>query len=148
MSAEDGWQFVDSNILVYAHDAAAGPRHEMARALLESLWRSRRGCLSIQVLQEFYVTVTRKVARPYAPAKAARIITDLQLWRTHVPAAGDVLAAIEVQTRYQLSFWDAMILYSANSLGCSVLWTEDLTAGQVVGQTTVRNPFKSGDPSL
>ena len=148
MSAEDAWQFVDTNVLVYAHDAAAGPRHEMARALLEALWRSRRGCLSVQVLQEFYVTVTRKVANPYKPADAARISADLQVWRIHVPDAGAVLAAIDLQTRFQLSFWDAMILNSANSMGCPILWTEDLTAGQVIERTTIRNPFQFGDQPL
>lgn len=142
MSDEADWQFVDTNILVYAHDSSAGQKHDAARALLQTLWQSRSGCLSIQVLQEFYVTVTRKVAAPYEASEAAKIIEDLSAWRVHSPAVKDVVAAIDLQTRYQVSFWDAMILQSANRLGCNLIWTEDLNHGQTIHQTTIRNPFK------
>jgi predicted nucleic acid-binding protein len=142
MSADAAWQFVDTNVLVYAYDRAAGARHEAAKELLRSLWQSRRGCLSVQVLQEFYVTVTQKVARPYAPREAAEIIAELSAWRVHAPAAADVLAAIDVQARHQLSFWDAMIAHSASALGCEILWTEDMNDGQKIDQTTVRDPFR------
>jgi predicted nucleic acid-binding protein len=110
--------------------------------LLRSLWQSRWGCLSVQVLQEFYVTVTQKVASPYASREAAEIIAELSVWRVHAPAAADVMAAIDLQGRYQLSFWDAMIAHSASALGCETLWTEDLSDGQEINQTTVRNPFR------
>lgn len=142
MNDDADWQFVDTNILVYAHDAAAGQKHDAAKALLQALWQSRRGCLSIQVLQEFYVTVTQKVAAPYSVSEAARIIEDLAVWRIHAPTVTDVLAAIDLQSHYQLSFWDAMILHSAGSLGCNVVWTEDLNHGQTINQTTIRDPFQ------
>jgi predicted nucleic acid-binding protein len=142
MNDDAYWQFVDTNVLVYAYDAAAGQKHDAAKALLQTLWQSRHGCLSVQVLQEFYVTVTQKVASPYNANEAAKIIEDLRVWRIHAPAVTDVLAAIDLQTRYQLSFWDAMILHSANSLGCKVVWTEDLNEGQTINQTMIRDPFQ------
>jgi predicted nucleic acid-binding protein len=122
-------QFVDTNVLIYAHDRSAGTKHLQARQLLQELWDTHQGCLSIQVMQEFYVNVTRKVARPLAPAMAARILTDLAVWHIHRPDVEDILNAIEVQERYQLSFWDSMVVVSAQQLGCQVLWSEDLNAG-------------------
>ena len=77
MSAETLLEFVDTNILVYAHDRSAGKKHEAARELVKRLWETRQGCLSVQVLQEFYVTVTRKVAQPIKPEEAAELIRDL-----------------------------------------------------------------------
>jgi len=70
-------QFVDTNVLVYAYDVSAGAKHERARALLEEFWESGAGCLSIQVLQEFYVNVTRKVAHPLDSDTALQVVTDL-----------------------------------------------------------------------
>lgn len=134
-------QFVDTNILIYAHDASAGAKHDRARALLQALWQERAGGLSIQVLQEFYVNVTRKVARPITPEAAAEIIGELAAWPVHRPDVGDVLEAIRLQTSRQLSFWDAMILTSARRLGCETLWSEDLSHGQQYEGVTVINPF-------
>lgn len=134
-------QFVDTNVLIYAHDRSAGSKHERARTLLKELWDSRSGCLSIQVLQEFYVNITRKVTNPLSPEAAAAIITDLSAWQIHRPDVSDLIEAIRLQTRLQLSFWDAMIIASANRLGCHTVWSEDLNAGQTYGQTIVRNPF-------
>jgi predicted nucleic acid-binding protein len=134
-------EFVDTNVLVYAYDASAGTRHEQASALLDRLWQKRRGALSIQVLQEFYVSVTRKVEIPLAPAEAVARLRQLARWRTHSPLADDVLVAAEWSIRHQLSFWDAMIVRSAAELGCSVLWTEDLNDGQVIEGVQVRTPF-------
>ena len=134
-------QFVDTNVLIYAHDRSAGSKHERTRTLLKELWDSRSGCLSIQVLQEFYVNITRKVTNPLSPEAAAAIITDLSAWQIHRPDVSDLIEAIRLQTRLQLSFWDAMIIASANRLGCHTVWSEDLNAGQTYGQTIVRNPF-------
>lgn len=134
-------EFVDTNVLIYAHDRSAGMKHDRARSLLQELWDSRAGCLSIQVLQEFYVNITRKVALPLSPETAAEIITDLSAWQIHRPDVSDILEAIRLQTRLQLSFWDAMIIASANKLGCHTVWSEDLNAGQTYGDAVVQNPF-------
>jgi predicted nucleic acid-binding protein len=134
-------QFVDTNILVYAHDVSAGQKQVRAQQLLRDLWHSGEGCLSIQVLQEFYVTVTQKVANPLPSEVAAQIIADLAAWELHCPNIEDVLDAIRLQHRVHTSFWDAMIVASALQLGCQILWSEDLNPGQVYGQIEVRNPF-------
>ena len=134
-------QFVDTNVLVYAHDTSAGEKHARAKALVTELWQSGNGCLSVQVLQEFYVTVTQKVRKPLSREMAARIIEYLSHWQVHTPDAGDVLEAIRIHRRYSLSFWDAMIIRSAQALGSNVIWSEDLNAGQDYGGVMVVNPF-------
>jgi len=141
MSEVSGLQFVDTNVLIYAHDRSAGAKHARARALLQKLWESDNGCLSVQVLQEFYVNVTRKVARPLASEIAAQIVADLSAWRVHCPGVQDVLDAIRLREHYRISFWDAMIVSSAAQLGCQVIWSEDLNPGQVYQAVTVRSPF-------
>jgi predicted nucleic acid-binding protein len=136
-------RFVDTNILVYAHDDSAAGKRDQARALVEQLWQSRDGCLSVQVLQEFFVTVTRKIAKPLSPETAKEIITDLSRWYLHAPAADDVLAAISIHQDTGISFWDAMIVRSAAEIGCTVLYSEDLNPGQKYTGVLVENPFQS-----
>ncbi|MEA3335793.1 MAG: PIN domain-containing protein [Chloroflexota bacterium] len=141
MSDADRYQLVDTNILIFAHDSSAGEKNRRANALLRRLWQERNGCLSVQVLQEFYVNVTQKVAQPLNPALAAQIIADLSVWRVHQPGVEDVLDAIQIQSRYQLSFWDAMIVNSALQLGCQTIWTEDMNTGQSYDGVIAENPF-------
>ena len=134
-------QFVDTNILVYAHDSTAGERHEIARSLVNELWASRQGCLSLQVLQEFYVVVTRKVPHPLSPMAARNVIALLSSWQVHQPSIADLLFAIDLQQRYDLSLWDSLILVSAQRLNCTVIWSEDFNTGQRFGDLTVQSPF-------
>jgi predicted nucleic acid-binding protein len=141
MSDERDLQFVDSNILVYAYDPTAGAKRELAKELVTGIWESRRGCLSIQVLQEFYVTITRKVPKPLTSEAAAEIVADLAAWRVHAPAVEDLSQAITIHRLYGISFWDAMIIRSAARSGCSRLWSEDLNSGQVYEGVRVLNPF-------
>jgi len=141
MSEDDRRVFVDTNILIYAHDRSAQAKHARARDLLRALWGMGGGGLSIQVLQEFYVNITRKVPQPLAPSTAAEIIADLAAWDIHSPSAHDVLDAIRLQQRYGLTFWDAMMLTSARELGCAVVWSEDLNAGQRYDGVLVVNPL-------
>jgi len=141
MSEPRSLQFVDTNILIYAHDTSAGQKHSRAKELMRDLWQSGKGCLSIQVLQEFYVNVTQKVTKPLSAEAAAQIIADLSVWEMHCPTMEDVLEAIRLHKRYQISFWDAMILASALQLGCQVLWSEDLNPGQFHGLVEVQSPF-------
>ena len=145
MTGEHDTHFIDTNILVYMHDRSAGSKHDQAKAFVRSLWESGAGCLSIQVLQELFVTITRKVPRPLSVESATQIIADLGTWRVHEPQVEDILGAIHLQTRYKISFWDAMIIQSAAQLGCRVLWSEDLNAGQEYQKVRVRNPFNSVD---
>jgi predicted nucleic acid-binding protein len=134
-------RFVDTNLFVYAHDESAGRKREVARVLISELWESRSGCASVQVLQELFVNLTRKVPKPLSLREAAALIEDLSAWRVHAPGVRDVLYAIELHERTGASFWDAMILISANSLGCRVLYSEDLSAGQSYDGVLVVNPF-------
>lgn len=134
--------FVDTSILLYAHDNSAGGKQDQARALIEQLWASREGCLSVQVLQEFFVNVTRKIAKPLNVETAKEIVADYSRWYLHVPAADDVLAAIGIHQRTGISFWDAMIVRSAAEIGCGVLYSEDLNAGQAYSGVQVENPFQ------
>lgn len=134
-------EFVDTNILIYAYDQSAGRKHLLASNLIQKLWQTRQGCISIQVLQEFYVNVTRKVAKPLARQEASEIIRNLSVWQVHSPQTEDILDAVRLQDRYDISFWDSMIVASAITLNCQILWTEDLNSGQLYEQLLVKNPF-------
>jgi predicted nucleic acid-binding protein len=141
MNAKESLQFVDTNILVYAYNSSAGEKHQRAKALLKQLWDRKAGCLSVQVLQELYVNLTRNVAHPSDLEVAAQIIADLCTWQMHVPDGEDVLGAIRIQQQYQLSFWDAMIIHSAAESGCALIWSEDFSDGQVYEGVKVSNPM-------
>lgn len=141
MNAEPPREFVDANVLVYAFDSSAGRKQQAAQALLERLWESGTGCVSVQVLQEFFVTVTKKVARPLPVEEAKTRIRELKAWRVFAPSADDVLAAIDLHAGAQIAFWDALIVLAAAESGCDVLWTEDLNDGQQLQGVRIRNPF-------
>ena len=145
MGVEDALAFVDAGVFLYACDASAGQRHERAAELVGDLGARRRGAISVQVLQEFNVNATRKIAEPLAHADAlGRVrgrVRALGRWPLHAPRADDVVGAAELARSEQLSFWDAMIIRSAVALGCHTLWSEDLDAGQRIARVTVRNPF-------
>jgi predicted nucleic acid-binding protein len=133
--------FVDTNVLVYAHDRGAGARHLVARALLERLWGEHSGVLSTQVVQEFYVNVRRKARHPISAAEAARLVEDYLTWEVIVNDAEAIRQAFEVERRYRLQFWDALIVQAANVAGADVLYSEDLRHGQVYGTVELVNPF-------
>jgi predicted nucleic acid-binding protein len=145
MTAEAPREFIDANVLVYAFDSSAGRKQQAAQKLLERLWESGAGCLSVQVLQEFFVTVTRKVARPLPAEEAAARVRELATWKVFTPTAADVLAAIDLHTQARLGFWDAMIVLAAAESGCDVLWTEDLSDSQSVRGVRIRDPFASNE---
>ena len=142
MSAE-ARAFVDTNILVYAHDTTAGAKRDAAVALVERLWDSGNGCLSIQALQELFVTLTRRLPRPLDPEAAKDVVEDFERWTVHAPASEDVLAAIDLHGHHRISFWNAMIVRSAAQLGCNLLYSEDLNAGQRYDGVLVVDPFAS-----
>lgn len=134
-------QFVDTNVLVYAHDHSAGAKRAVAGELVSGLVEARSAAISVQVMQELFVTLTRKIPRPMAGEEAAALVADLGALTVHAPGAGDVLRAVDIHRHSQVSFWDAVILQSASALGCDVVWSEDLSAGQSYGGVVVRNPF-------
>jgi predicted nucleic acid-binding protein len=133
--------FVDTNVLVYAEDRDAGRKHQIARDLIVGLWQSRDGVLSIQVLQELYVTLTRKVRRPLAPARAADVVREYLAWRIVDNDGGLLVAAMALQHKGSISFWDALVVEAASAAGCDRLYSEDLNPGQRFGPVEVVNPF-------
>ncbi len=132
-------EFVDTNILVYAHGVSARSKRERAVELLTRLFEEGNGALSVQVLSEFYGAITRKQAMTSEQAEA--IIADLGGWSIHRPGHEDVLKAARLRRRYKLSWWDAMIVNSAIQAGSAILWSENLSDGQRFATVTVRNPF-------
>jgi predicted nucleic acid-binding protein len=134
-------RFVDTGILVYAHDASAGGKRERARALVQRLWETGDGCVSVQVLQELFTAVTRRVPKPLDTATAEEVVADLARWHLHVPTSEDVLGAIGLHRQTGISFRDAMVIRSAVGIGCEVLCSEELEHGQVYDGVRVENPF-------
>ena len=134
--------FVDTNILVYAHDLKQGAKHERARALVQKLWESESGVLSIQVLQELCVSLQRKVARPLSAEGTRKVIEDYSSWEVVVNTAESVLIALDIEGRHGISFWDALIVQAAGSCGAEVVYSEDLADGQSFGDVRVINPLK------
>lgn len=134
-------QFVDTNVILHAYDTSAGDRHLSARDLVGGLGRARRGAISIQVLQEFYVNAVAKIAGRLEPEEARRRLRVLGRWPVHSPLPSDVIAASAISETHRISFWDAMIVRSAGELGCDVIWSEDLNSGQVIAGVEIRNPF-------
>jgi predicted nucleic acid-binding protein len=133
--------FVDTNILIYAHDNSAGEKHAHAKALLEKLWESRSGVVSTQVLQELAVNLRRKAMKPL-DAKATRdIVSDYLSWQVVVNGGDSILEALDLEARYQISFWDALVIQAAQGSGAEMLYSEDLPDGQTYGRVRVVNPF-------
>jgi predicted nucleic acid-binding protein len=134
--------FVDTNILVYAHDRTTGLKHERAKALIEKLWDSGGGVLSTQVLQELCVNLRRKTARPLSVEETRRLVQDYSSWDIVVNTAESVLQALSIEMRYKISFWDALILHAAGISSATVLYSEDIAAGQTYGSVRVVNPLQ------
>lgn len=133
--------FVDTNILLYAYDKDAGIRHGRAKQVLIGLWNDERGCLSSQVLQEFFVNVTRKIPQPLPVAIAREVMRAYLPW---VRAATDgemVVRASEIAESWSLSFWDGMIVAAAERAGATELLSEDMQHGQRIAGLVVINPL-------
>jgi predicted nucleic acid-binding protein len=133
--------FVDTNILIYAHDRTAGAKHERARQLVERLWTSEQGVLSTQILQELCVNLQRKLAEPLSVEEIRKLIQDYRSWEIVVNTPESILQALEIQVRNKTSFWDALVLQAAEISGAEVLYSEDLATDQKYGTVRVVNPL-------
>lgn len=140
MSVE--WKFVDTSVLVYLFDADAADKQARAQELV----REERDCivLSVQVLGEFYVTVTRKFAESLSHETAARAVDAFSRFRVQPVHPETVSAAIRRSRSTLLSYWDALIVEAALNAGAGVLFTEDLQDGQRIESLQIVNPFRSG----
>ena len=132
--------FVDSNILLYAHDLDAGAKRSAAADVLTKLWAGRAGVVSPQVLQEFYVNATRKLARPLPKQVAQSIVEKYAHWCIDTTAA-EVVSAFRIERDARISFWDALICASALKSGAAILLSEDLNPGQRIAGIRIQNPF-------
>ncbi len=137
----NGRYFVDTNILMYAHDRTAGAKHRRAMQLVEELWQDRSGVLSTQVLQELCVNLRRRAGRPLDSKATRDVVADYLSWRVVVNKGDSILEALELQDRYQISFWDALVVGAAQSSGADVLYSEDFADRQSYGSVRVVNPL-------
>jgi predicted nucleic acid-binding protein len=133
--------FLDTNILVYAYDVSAGRKHDLAGNIVADLWNLRTGILSIQVLQEFFITVTKKIPKPLDIKITRDIIRDFLLWEVIENDGELMLAAIDIQSKYGYTFGDSLIIAAAIKSGASVLLTEDLKHGQTIEDVVIKNHF-------
>jgi predicted nucleic acid-binding protein len=133
--------FVDTNILIYSQDQDAGAKRERAIETLKALWASGAGRLSVQVLQEFYVNVTRKLATPVARSTAREVISAYGAWVREPTTPATVMRATDLADMAQISFWDALIVASAEQMGASAVYSEDLNAGQTIVGIKIINPL-------
>lgn len=133
--------FVDTNTLIYAHDLDAGVKRERAMAKLRELWDSGTGRLSIQVLQEFYVNATQKLTTPVARSTAREVIKTYGVWVHHATTVETVTRATELAELARISFWDALIVASAEEVDAEELLSEDLNDGQAIAGIKIVNPL-------
>jgi predicted nucleic acid-binding protein len=132
--------FVDTNVLVHAHDVDDPRKHDRARTALRKLWNDGTGVVSPQVLQEFYVNVTRKIAKPLAKEAARLVVGTYAIWCVDV-GSSDVAAAFRIEDEARIGFWDALIVASAARAGATRLLSEDLEPGRTIAGVLIENPF-------
>ncbi len=136
----NGRTFVDTNVLIYAHDVDAKSKHATAKNILRELWSERTGVLSMQVLQEFYVNVTRKIRSPLPKESARLVVSSYSIWCMETTPA-ELSVAFRIENESQIGFWDALIVAAAVKSGAARLLSEDLNPGQKIAGLRIENPF-------
>jgi predicted nucleic acid-binding protein len=140
--------FVDTNVLVYARDTQNVEKHRQAGEWMRFLWQTRRGRLSAQVLNEYFVTVTRELSQSLTDVEARDEVRELMAWAPE-PVDHDLIERAWVAaSSWPLSHWDALIVAAAQRAGCTYLLTEDLQTGQRFGELQILSPFSSSPPAL
>jgi predicted nucleic acid-binding protein len=132
--------FIDTNVLIYAHDTDAAAKHEIAKTVLRDLWSERTGLLSVQVLQEFYVNVTRKISPPLSKDLARLVVSSYAIWCTETSPA-EIASAFRIEDESRIGFWDALIVSAASKSGATRILSEDFNAGQMIAGILIENPF-------
>jgi predicted nucleic acid-binding protein len=132
--------FVDTNVLLYAHDVDAGTKRQIAKEVLRHLWDGRTGVLSVQVLQEFYVNVTRKIPSPLSKELARLVVSSYTIWCTETTPT-EISAAFQIEDESQIGFWDALIVSCAAKSGATRILSEDFNPGQRIAGILIENPF-------
>ena len=132
--------FIDTNVLIYAHDVDAAAKHDVAKRVLQQLWSERAGALSTQVLQEFYVNVTRKIASPLSKKSARAVVSSYVIWCVETTSE-EISAAFRIEDEARIGFWDALIVAAALKAGADRILSEDLNPGQRISGVRIENPF-------
>jgi predicted nucleic acid-binding protein len=140
MNCMSGKTFIDTNVLIYAHDIDANAKNEVAKAVLRELWSERTGVLSMQVLQEFYVNVTRKISSPLSRDLARTVVSSYVPWCMETTPS-EIFAAFRIEDEARIGFWDALIVSSAAKSGATRVLSEGLNPGQLIAGVLVENPF-------
>jgi len=140
--------FVDTNVFVYGRDASEPEKQALAQQWIEVLWKNRCGRTGIQVLNEYYVTVTRKLDPGLEAEKAWQDVEDLLAWDPAIADAALMKRGRDLTHRFSLSWWDALIVAAAQASGCRYLLTEDLQHGQEMDGTQILNPFHTTPQDL
>lgn len=133
--------FVDTNILIYAYDLDDPDKHKICKTKIAELWNDGKGVISTQVMQEFYVNVTRKIKAPLSLEKTRQILRQYEAWQVEVIKPSLVSFASEIQERNQLSFGDSLIIATASQANVATLLSEDLNAGQIIEGVEIVNPM-------
>ena len=133
--------FLDTNILIYAHDIDAGEKHEISLEIVKNLWETKTGVLSNQVLQEFYINVTKKIPRRLTPLETRDIIRSYVCWNIKEITPMSIIRASEIEEKNSISFWDALVVVAAYEAGVIKILTEDMNSGQLIEGVLIENPF-------
>jgi predicted nucleic acid-binding protein len=141
MTAERDLAFVDTNVLVHAFDKSRSPKKRVAQRLISELLEEDRLRVSTQVLQELFVTLTRKVSQPCSSAEALAVLEDLTAWPLMAVDYAAIRAAVGLASQAKLSFCNALVVVAAARTGAAVLYTEDMNDGQEILGVRVSNPF-------
>lgn len=140
MNSMTGKTFVDTNVLIYAYDIDSAAKHQIAKSVLQMLWAERTGVLSMQVLQEFYVNVTRKIAAPLPKDLARLVVSSYATWCMETTPT-EIASAFRIEDESRIGFWDALIISSAVKSGAIRILSEDFSTGQRIAGVLVENPF-------
>lgn len=135
-------KFLDTNILVYAYDINEKSKRQLAKDILADCWNNRSGAVSTQVLQEFYVTLTRKLPKTLSSDEAREIIRDFLSWPIYQIASADIIEASEIEDQYGYTFWDSLVITAARNASAEILYSEDMQDGQKLDNLKIINPFK------
>jgi predicted nucleic acid-binding protein len=136
----NGKTFIDTNILIYAHDADRSVKHRIARDIVDELWVDDSGAVSMQVLQEFYANATRKMRVPLSKPQARSLVDDYAVWCIETTPT-EIAAAFRIEDQARIGFWDALIIAAAQKSGADRLLSEDLNSGQTIAGIRIENPF-------
>lgn len=132
--------FVDTSVLIYAHDVDAVRKRQTAKRVLQELWNDGTGVLSPQVLQEFYVNVTRKIHIPISQESARLVVNNYAVWCIDTTPSV-IFSAFQIEDGSKIGFWDALIVASALKSGARRILSEDLNPGQIIAGVLIENPF-------